>query len=59
MSAVSELVDQAKEREKLGDVRWSGELGDGPQWISRNAVLADLVAAERSTRLCKAGTSSC
>ena len=52
---VSQLVDQAVERAKLGDVRRSGELGDRPklQWISRDAVLADLVATERSPRLCE------
>ena len=52
---VSQLVDQAEERAKLGDIRRSGELGDGPKlrWISRDAVLADLVATERSPRLCE------
>ena len=52
---VSQLVDQAEERAKLGDVRRSRELGDHPKlrWISRDAVLADLVATERSPRLCE------
>ena len=52
---VSQLIDQAKERAKVGDVRRGRKLGDCQKlrWISRDAVLSDLVATEKSLRLCE------
>ena len=52
---VSQLIDQAKERVKVGDVRRSRKLGDCQKLrcISRDAILPDLVATERSLRLCE------